>query len=314
MEGLLFQKERFKFFCTASRLSLYMKDNREEIIEKGLQVIGLASKSEKINYHSGSLFELYKVILDKDGTLVEIAAKVMNSAEMAKTELEGLKALAEENCIVPEVYGTYAEDSYAVLYMEFIPTGYIHDKGMGILQNMGSLYSSKKEKWGRDTDNFIGSLLQKNSLFDDFESYFWETRLAPMLQQAIQKGHIDSDVVGDTEKALARFSREWDLKHYEPRLIHGDLWNGNVIVGEEKVYFIDPSIAWGHPEQDMAMLNLFGSAVGQKDMEHLTVSLGMKPGLARRIPFWQLYPLLVHINIFGVSYVESYLRTLKLCL
>ena len=228
--------------------------------------------------------------------------------------MEGLQVLAEEKCNVPNVYGTHTDAGYAILYMDFIPTGYIRDKSQGIVRNMKSLYSTKKEKWGWKRDNYIGSLSQKNKFYDDFDSFFWETRLAPMLESAVKKGHFKPNVVSDTEKALSTFSKKWKLNNFQPRLIHGDLWNGNIIVGEDEIFFIDPSVACAHPEQDMAMLNLFGSSVNSKDLEELTISLGMPPGLSARIPFWQLYPLLVHVNIFGSSYVDSYLRSLKLCL
>ena len=45
-----------------------------------------------------------------------------------------------------------------------------------------------------------------------------------------------------------------------PALVHGDLWWGNVLFGRDgRAWLIDPSVHGGHPEEDLAMLALFGA-------------------------------------------------------
>jgi fructosamine-3-kinase len=73
---------------------------------------------------------------------------------------------------------------------------------------------------------------------------------------------------------LGELSRRWGLENAVasvvdrlgellppggPSLLHGDLWWGNVLFGADgRAWLIDPSVHGGHPEEDLAMLALFG--------------------------------------------------------
>ena len=88
--------------------------------------------------------------------------------------------------------------------------------------------------------------------------------------------------------------------------VDGDLWHGNLVVGPGgRRYLIDPSVAQSNPEQDLAMLDLFGSILSAAQLETIARNAGVGPGFSERIPFWQIYPLLVHVNIIGGSYVRQ---------
>jgi fructosamine-3-kinase len=87
-----------------------------------------------------------------------------------------------------------------------------------------------------------------------------------------------------------------------PALVHGDLWWGNVLCGSDgRSWLIDPSVHGGHPEEDLAMLALFGPVperlVRAYDEVHPLVS-----GWEERVALFQLYPLLVHAVLFGAGY------------
>jgi fructosamine-3-kinase len=87
-----------------------------------------------------------------------------------------------------------------------------------------------------------------------------------------------------------------------PALVHGDLWWGNVLFGSDgRSWLIDPSVHGGHPEEDLAMLALFGSVperlLRAYDEVHPLVS-----GWEQRVALFQLYPLLVHAVLFGAGY------------
>jgi len=282
-----------------------MKDSRVAVIAKGLEKIGKSSANQVINFHSGSLFELYKISIFENDRVTEIAAKVMNLSDMAASEMNGLKALASNGCRVPKTYGVYAEGEYAILFMEFIPRGNNHN-GKYILENLRNLYATPCEKWGWEEDNFIGSLPQKNGVFDKFADFYWNCRFEPQLKLAIEKKLLKQTHSRALETILNQFSAKWELDKYTPRLIHGDLWNGNILSSSNgSVYFIDPSIACSHHEQDLAMMNLFGSALNMLELEKFTMEMGMPEHISERIPFWQIYPLLVHVNLFGNSYTGS---------
>ena len=87
-----------------------------------------------------------------------------------------------------------------------------------------------------------------------------------------------------------------------PAVLHGDLWWGNVLWGAgDRPWLIDPSCHGGHPEEDLAMLGLFG-AVPPRLVAAYGEVRPLAPGWPERVPLFQLYPLLVHAVLFGGGY------------
>ena len=96
-----------------------------------------------------------------------------------------------------------------------------------------------------------------------------------------------------------------------PALVHGDLWWGNVLWGADgRPWLIDPSVHGGHPEEDLALLALFGP-IAERTMQAYAGVRTLSPGWEERVELFQLYPLLVHAVLFGEGYrlrVQSILR------
>ncbi len=87
-----------------------------------------------------------------------------------------------------------------------------------------------------------------------------------------------------------------------PAPLHGDLWWGNVVWGDDgRPWLIDPSLHGGHPEEDLAMLALFGPVPDRLVGAYREVR-PLDDGWAGRVALWQLYPLLVHTVAFGGGY------------
>jgi fructosamine-3-kinase len=87
-----------------------------------------------------------------------------------------------------------------------------------------------------------------------------------------------------------------------PALVHGDLWWGNVLFGSgDRSWLIDPSVHGGHPEEDLAMLALFG-AVPDRLLRAYDELHPLHSGWEDRVALFQLYPLLVHAVLFGDRY------------
>jgi fructosamine-3-kinase len=98
-----------------------------------------------------------------------------------------------------------------------------------------------------------------------------------------------------------------------PARLHGDLWGGNLHVAEDGApCLIDPAAYGGHREMDLAMMQLFGG-FSPRVFEAYAESYPLGPGHAERVPLYQLYPLLVHVNLFGGSYVAAVERALARC-
>lgn len=73
---------------------------------------------------------------------------------------------------------------------------------------------------------------------------------------------------------------------------------------------IDPAVYAGHREVDLAMLRLFGG-MSARTLAAYHEAAPLAEGHASRVGLYQLYPLLVHVNLFGGSYVTSVERALN---
>jgi fructosamine-3-kinase len=95
-----------------------------------------------------------------------------------------------------------------------------------------------------------------------------------------------------------------------PARLHGDLWGGNLLVDERgDPCLIDPAVHGGHRELDLGMMRLFGG-FGARVFAAYDEAFALAQGHEERIPLYQLYFLLVHVNLFGGSYVASVERAL----
>lgn len=160
-------------------------------------------------------------------------------------------------------------------------------------------------KYGFDCDNYIGRRRQINKGYDSWVSFFRECRLEPQFQAAVR--YFD----GEDRKRIGRFLDRLDEILVEPEypsLLHGDLWSGNVITGNDgSAWLIDPAVYVGHAEADIAMTELFGGFPKGFYAAYRKAAL-LQPGYERRRDIYNLYHLLNHLNMFGRGYLPEVLR------
>ena len=98
-----------------------------------------------------------------------------------------------------------------------------------------------------------------------------------------------------------------------PSRLHGDLWSGNLHVDERGTpCLIDPAVYGGHREIDLAMMRLFGG-FGDRVFAAYAEVYPLESAAKARVPLYQLYPLLVHVNLFGGSYLGALRGALASC-
>jgi len=97
----------------------------------------------------------------------------------------------------------------------------------------------------------------------------------------------------------------------KPALVHGDLWSGNFMCNKHgDAVIMDPACYYGHREVDIAMTTMFGGF----SMDFYTaynVNWPMEKDWQKRLPIYNLYPILVHVNLFGSSYLSMMQSVLK---
>jgi fructosamine-3-kinase len=157
--------------------------------------------------------------------------------------------------------------------------------------------------FGLDHENYIGSLTQINSVKSDWLDFYINERLGYQLKMAVDHGKLGSGTVQDFEQFYVFL--ESFLPSEAPSLLHGDLWGGNLMIGSagEPVIF-DPAVYYGNREVDLAMTRLFGG-FSSRFYETYNEEFPLLPGYEDRIDVYQLYPLLVHVNLFGGGYISQ---------
>ena len=225
--------------------------------------------------------------------------------EMFRKESKGLNLLRATNCIrIPEVIKVADAGDFSFLMLEFIDTGSAHTESYKILgEGLASLHSNSQNYFGLDHDNYIGSLSQSNKKHDDWISFFTEERIAPQIRLAFDANLIDKAVLSTAERLFKHVNEIFPDE--VSALLHGDLWSGNYLMDDQaNPCLIDPAVYYGHREMDIAMTKLFGGFPTQF-YESYHSAFPLEKDWEKRIEICNLYPLLVHVNLFGSSYVRQ---------
>jgi protein-ribulosamine 3-kinase len=224
---------------------------------------------------------------------------------MFVTEERGLQLLKDAGEIkVPEPLLTGEAGEYSFFLQEYIwQAAFAADFWRDFGRKLARLHRHHHTIFGLDHDNYIGSLHQSNLPHGDWVSFFIEERLERQLKTGIEEGKLSRNII----KNFARlYQRLPDILPAEPAsLVHGDLWSGNFITDSRgDPCLIDPAVYYGHREVDLAMTKLFGG-FSVSFYEAYQEEFKLEPGWRERIDIFNLYPLLVHVNLFGGGYVAS---------
>jgi fructosamine-3-kinase len=256
----------------------------------------------------GDVSEVFRVTL-VDGT--ELVAKVERE-QPEKLELEAnmLKYLAEKTSLpVPDVL--HCENG--VLFLQFIlgESSFAAEAQEHAAELLGALHNIKGPAFGFEVDTLIGCLDQPNQWDRSWLNFFREQRLLYMAQEALSAGRLPLEIF----RSIDRFSadiEEWLDEPDQSGLIHGDAWTGNILSHEGRITgFLDPAIYFADPEIELAFTTLFNT-FGQSFFGPYNEIRPVKPGFfEERRDIYNLYPLLVHVRLFGGSYIDSVKNILR---
>ena len=273
-----------------------MRESRKNLIERIAEKHSLNLDSFK-PLTGGDINEVYKLEC-KDQTLVLKVNSALKFPGMFEAEKKGLELLAGPGVIrIPKTFETATLDDHSYLLLEFIPSGTKNSDFWRVFgSQLAQLHSVQSDQFGLDHDNYLGSLPQQNSYRTDAISFYTEMRLEPQLKLAREKGHNLPDA------SILFKNCESIIPKEKASLIHGDLWGGNYLVDANgRPCIIDPAVAYAPREMDIAMTRLFGGFDNQMISSYQDY-FPLENDWEQRIELWQLYYLLMHLNVFGASY------------
>lgn len=283
------------------------KEDIEELLRKnGLNaaVISISSLA------GGSISEAREVKTNKGSFFLKFNDYSQGLA-MFQAEADGLKRLNETECItVPEVItlGKIRDRSYIIL--DFLRKGNpTAESRTDFGRSLAAMHRYSYEKYGLSNDNYIASLEQNNTYSESWTEFFISQRLEALLRIATDDGLADYSCTLKFSRLFLKL--ESLLPREKPALLHGDLWNGNFMFTEQgRVAVFDPAVYYGHREMDIAMTTLFGG-FGQEFYNSYNESFQLEKGWEERLDIHNLYPLLVHLVLFGRSYLPDIMRILS---
>lgn len=176
---------------------------------------------------------------------------------------------------------------------------------------LAALHAVTAPGFGLERDTLIGPLPQANGWMDSWRDFFRERRLLAMAERVAAGGRLPAAHHNRIERLAGRLDRLLE-EPARPALLHGDVWSGNVLFAETAVAaFLDPAISFGHPEIELAFTMLFGP-FGEAFYRTYDEIAGIAPGFFEaRADLYNLYPLLVHVHLFGQGYLAPIDATLR---
>lgn len=263
----------------------------------------------------GDINKAYALTINT-GDRIFMKANSKSNADFFTAKATGLSAIASTKTIAtPEILCTGTDDGedvgYSFLLLKFIKSAKARDDYWEVLgQELAALHKADTkvlwpdsiscDSFGFFQDNFIGARPQVNTPCPSWISFFRDNRLAPQFKAA--DSYFSPEDRNKTTKLLDNLDK-FLLEPAHPSLLHGDLWNGNVMCGPlGKAILIDPAVYIGHAEADLAMTQLFGG-FPQKFYDAYLESNPIESGYEDRRDLYNLYQLLNHLNLFGPTYL-----------
>jgi len=218
-----------------------------------------------------------------------------------EAEVAGLRWLAEvEGGVpVPEVLAA-ASDCVILEWVEPSSKTPV-EAAVAFGQQLAVTHAAGADGWGLDHDGYIGRLPLPNRTADSWPEFYAVRRVLPYLKLARDRGAITEPDATAVEAVVGRLAAL--LPDEQPARLHGDLWNGNCLWGQDlAIHVIDPAAHGGHREVDLAMLHLFGLTHLPRVMAAYDEAHPLADGWEDRLGIHQLFPLLVHACMFGGGY------------
>lgn len=222
--------------------------------------------------------------------------------DMFEAEARGLQLLKNANALrVPNVFGLGRHDFTAFLLIEYLPEGKRAPDFWKVFgRQLADLHRQTNATFGLDHNNYIGALPQPNKPQSSWAEFYATQHLEYQARYGRKVGWMSRHLSSLLDRLFHRLE---DLFPAEPpALLHGDLWSGNYLVGpQNEPCLIDPAVYYGHREMDLAMTKLFGGFQTQLYATYNEV-FPLAVDWEERLPVSQLYPIMVHANLFGGGY------------
>jgi fructosamine-3-kinase len=257
----------------------------------------------------GCINETYRLNLNGAQQFFLKVNSVARYPGLFEKEKNGLEFIAKQEIIrVPSVILFSEIDNHQLLLLEWIEGGIKTEnfwkafgEQLATLHQQTWLDKNDQVLFGFEEDNYMGSLVQHNDQHQKWNDFFIDARLQPQIKLAGKSHLLDRKHVDAFDNLFSRLPEIFTDE--QSALLHGDLWNGNFMCDEKsQPVLIDPAVYFGHRSMDLGMTTLFGG-FDKVFYDVYNYHFPFPKNFRQQWEICNLYPLLIHLNLFGSGYL-----------
>ena len=179
-----------------------------------------------------------------------------------------------------------------------------------LAKNILKLHKITNEKYGFEFDSQIGGLKQPNNFNSNWVDFYTNQRIY-MIFDKINKSKPMPKSINQTIEKLMKNMRNFIPNSPNVSLLHGDLWEGNILFNDGKLAgLIDPGIYFGHNELEIAYLTWF-KFIDENFLDFYSNILKIDKYFIEYEPIYQLYYSLLNVQLWDRKYISDVEKLLK---
>jgi fructosamine-3-kinase len=214
-------------------------------------------------------------------------------------EIANLKFLSEKAGVqIPNPIAILQVQKETLLIMEALET---IERGPRQWREIGAtlarIHQVPGSDCGFDIGGYWGPLYQDNRPISNWNTFFRERRLLPLLKTAVDSGNLPASTASKVELLAGRLPQLCGL-NVTPVLLHGDAQQNNFISTMKGTFIIDPAVYYGNPEIDLALLDSF-QPVPEDVFNGYRDELPIDPGFPERKDLWRIPLYLAAVALEG---------------
>ena len=289
----------------AEEIEIYLKQILSEKVQSPITSFQFSSIG------GGSINGTYKITINNTRNFFVKINNAQKFPSLFEKEKNGLTFIAEQKIIrTPQVIDSVISGKYQILVLEWIEQG-IRSKTFWKIfgEQMARLHKTTSENHGFYENNYMGALPQSNTYTKYWIGFFIQQRLQPQVEIAVSKQLLSKKHIDHFEKLYSELKNIFEEGNAS--LLHGDLWSGNFMCdNRSQPVLIDPAVYFGHRSMDLAMTTLFGG-FDKTFYDSYNYHFPFPNNYQEQWDVCNLYPLLIHLNLFGSGYLHDIEAVLK---
>ena len=216
------------------------------------------------------------------------------------------KSLEFLNDKLPELFPKVLYVNKNILVIEFIAHNKIKNKNSekDLARKIAQIHQLKNNQYGFKYDTPIGGLKQPSDFSKSWVDFYGKKRLGMIFEIINLTNPMTKEINRGIEKILKNLGNLIPDKPV-PSLIHGDLWEGNILFNDGKlVGLIDPGIHYAHNEMEIAYLKWF-QYIGNDFYDYYSDFIIIDKDFFNYSEVYELYYSLLNVHLWSREYVQN---------